>query len=130
MTAAATPSTRSACHAPATGATSTRWSSMGRVPITFPSSAPSVDALAGEAPQAVVVDVDGELDRAALPEVVEQLDQAIAARPQEVVVDLEDCSFVDATGLAALVEAHRSAVAGAQSSFSRTVRHASCGCCR
>lgn len=83
---------------------------MKRVPITSPPSALSVDALAAEPPQAIVVDVDGDLDRVALPQVVEQLDQALAARPQEVVVDLEACSFVDATGLAALVEAHRTAV--------------------
>lgn len=83
---------------------------MNRLAFTSPSSALSVNGLRGEPPQAIVVDVDGDLDRTVLPQVVEQLDQALDARPQEVVVDLEDCSFVDATGLAALVEAHRSAV--------------------
>ena len=62
-----------------------------------------------DAPQTVVVDVHGDLDRTALPQVVEQLDAALAAKPEEVVVDLEECPFVDATGLAALVDAHRRA---------------------
>lgn len=60
-------------------------------------------------PHTVVVDVHGDLDRTVLPQVVEQLDAALAADAEEVVVDLEECPFVDATGLAALVEAHRRA---------------------
>lgn len=60
-------------------------------------------------PPTVVIDLDGDLDRRSLPHVVEQLDQALAAHPAEVVVDLADCPYVDATGLAALVETHRRA---------------------
>lgn len=57
----------------------------------------------------VVIDLDGDLDRRSLPQVAEQLDEALAAKPAEVVVDLEDCPYVDATGLAALVDTHRRA---------------------
>lgn len=57
----------------------------------------------------VVVDVEGSLDRAALPPVAQRLEQALAARPEEVIVDLGDCPYVDATGLAVLVETHRRA---------------------
>jgi anti-anti-sigma factor len=68
----------------------------------------SPDGLAAPGPPAeVVVDVHGDLDRNALPQVVEQLEGALSARPAEVVVDLEDCPFVDATSLAALVDTHR-----------------------
>jgi anti-anti-sigma factor len=62
---------------------------------------------AAEPPTPVVVDVHGDLDRKALPHLVEQLDNALSAQPAQVVVDLEDCSFVDATSLAALVDTHR-----------------------
>lgn len=72
---------------------------------------PSPDGRAApaEPPAAVVVDVHGDLDRTALPHVVEQLDEALSAGPGEVVVDLEDCPFVDATSLAVLVDTHRRA---------------------
>ena len=63
----------------------------------------------GERPPTVVIDLDGDLDRRSLPQVAEQLDEALAAKPAEVVVDLEDCPYVDATGLAALVDTHRRA---------------------
>lgn len=57
----------------------------------------------------VVVDVHGDLDSSAVPQVVEQLEDALAKGPAELVVDLGDCPSVDATGLAALVDTHRRA---------------------
>jgi anti-anti-sigma factor len=55
----------------------------------------------------VVVDVHGDLDSSSVPQVVEQLEDALSAGPAELVVDLGDCPSVDATGLAALVDTHR-----------------------
>jgi anti-anti-sigma factor len=51
--------------------------------------------------------VRGALDVSTLARVSEQLDEAMAARPSRLVVDLSDCSFVDASALAVLLEAHR-----------------------
>lgn len=71
-----------------------------------------MDPLIGHPPPAagsIVLDVHGALDRTTLPPVVGRLDSALAQQPEEVVVDLADCPFVDATGLAALVERHRRA---------------------
>ena len=51
--------------------------------------------------------VRGPLDVSTLARVSEQLDEAMAARPSRLVVDLSGCSFVDASALAVLLEAHR-----------------------
>ena len=51
--------------------------------------------------------VRGALDLSTLARVSEQLDEAMAARPSRLVVDLSGCSFVDAAALAMLLEAHR-----------------------
>jgi anti-sigma B factor antagonist len=51
------------------------------------------------------IQVHGELDLA----VVEQLSQALlraCAESPEVLVGLEDCEFIDSTGIAAIVHAH------------------------
>lgn len=56
---------------------------------------------------AVVVDVCGDLDLATVARMRERLENAMAARPQHLVVDLSACAFVDASALAMLLEAHR-----------------------
>ena len=55
----------------------------------------------------VVVPVPGALDVTTLPRVREQLEQAAAARPARLVVDLSACTFVDASALAVLLDVHR-----------------------
>ena len=82
---------------------------MSPSPLTASATLHAAPAPPMDAPGTITVEVEGDLDKDVLPQVVEQLDQALAARPAEVVVDLQDCPFVDATGLAALVDAHRSA---------------------
>lgn len=63
----------------------------------------------------VVVGVSGPLDSAALPPVAQRLEEALATCPIEVIVDLDDCPYVDAAGWGALVDAHRRAtLAGAR----------------
>jgi anti-sigma B factor antagonist len=55
----------------------------------------------------VVLVVTGALDVTTLPRVRDQLEQALTGRPDRVVVDLSDCTFVDASALAVLLDAHR-----------------------
>ena len=47
--------------------------------------------------------VAGELDQATLPELQRALDEVIDAGSGNVLIDLSDCSFIDSSGLAALV---------------------------
>jgi anti-sigma B factor antagonist len=56
-----------------------------------------------------VVEVEGEVDLATAPTLQDALVEAIAAEPTEVVVDLSGVTFMDSTGLAALVRAHQRA---------------------
>lgn len=60
-------------------------------------------------PAVVVVDVVGELDLSTVARVRETLEDALAARPEQLVVDLGACPFVDASALTMLLEAHRQA---------------------
>ncbi len=55
----------------------------------------------------LVVAVHGDLDLVTAPRVWAQLEDALAARPHRLVVDLTDCTFVDASSLTMLLEAHR-----------------------
>jgi anti-sigma B factor antagonist len=55
------------------------------------------------------IQVEGELDLA----VAEQLERALAragAECRQVLIDLESCGFIDSTGIAAIVHAHRQLV--------------------
>lgn len=54
-----------------------------------------------------VVAVRGDLDLSTAPRVRATLEDALAARPARLVVDLADCTFVDASSLTMLLEAHR-----------------------
>lgn len=60
-------------------------------------------------PAVVVVDIVGELDLTTVARVRESLDDALAARPEQLVVDLSGCPFVDASALTMLLEVHRQA---------------------
>ena len=53
-----------------------------------------------------VVDVDGDLDVAAVDDVDAALQEALSAGAP-VVVDLVDVSFIDSTGMRAIIEARR-----------------------
>jgi anti-anti-sigma factor len=54
-----------------------------------------------------VVAVCGELDLGTVARVRERIEDALADRPASLVVDLTQCSFLDATALGMLLEAHR-----------------------
>ncbi len=60
-------------------------------------------------PQVVVVEVVGDLDLASVARVRETLHDALSVRPEQLVVDLHDCAFVDASALAMLLDVHRRA---------------------
>ena len=61
------------------------------------------------APHVVVVDVVGELDHGSVARVRETLHDALSVRPEQLVVDLSRCPFVDASALAMLLDVHRRA---------------------
>ena len=56
---------------------------------------------------ALTVAVHGALDGTSVARVRESLDAAVGVRPPQLVVDLTDCPFVDASALAVLLETHR-----------------------
>ena len=56
---------------------------------------------------ALTVPVRGALDASTVARVRESLDSAVRSRPPQLVVDLTDCPFVDASALAMLLETHR-----------------------
>ena len=58
-------------------------------------------------PRVVVVEVQGDLDAARVPRVRALLEDAVGLRPQQLVVDLSGCSFLDSSGLTVLLDAHR-----------------------
>ena len=53
-----------------------------------------------------VVDVDGDLDMAAVDDVDAALQEALSAG-EPVVVDLADVTFIDSTGMRAMIDARR-----------------------
>lgn len=60
-------------------------------------------------PRMVVIEVVGDLDLASVARVRETLHDALSVKPEHLVVDLAQCSFVDASALAMLVDVHRRA---------------------
>jgi anti-anti-sigma factor len=71
---------------------------------------PSDASLPSDAGRVVgTVVVRGVLDVSTVARVREQLAEALAVRPSQVVVDLSGCPFVDASALAVLLDAHRTA---------------------
>ncbi|MGC9670584.1 STAS domain-containing protein [Planosporangium sp. 12N6] len=55
----------------------------------------------------IVVTVDGALNVAAVRGLGAVVDRALAQRPQRLVIDLSDCTFLDASAIEVLVDAHR-----------------------
>ncbi len=62
-----------------------------------------------ERSDALVVTVAGEVDIATSPQLRDELLGLLAARPRVLVISLEQVSFLDSTGLSALVAIHRRA---------------------
>lgn len=60
-------------------------------------------------PRVVVVEVVDDFDLASVARVRETLDDALSLRPEQLVVDLRHCGFVDASALAMLLDVHRRA---------------------
>jgi anti-anti-sigma factor len=60
-------------------------------------------------PAVVEVVVEGELDLSSVARVRDHLHDALAIRPERLVVDLTDCPFVDASALTMLLDVHRRA---------------------
>jgi anti-sigma B factor antagonist len=54
-----------------------------------------------------VVMVEGELDIATAPRLISVLNRAVQEALRSLVVDLSDVNFMDSTGLALLINAHR-----------------------
>lgn len=69
-----------------------------------------VPATAAQAVPLVEVQVKGDLDAQTAPEVNRLLEEALALRPEQIVVDLADCDTIDAAGILLLLDAHRRAV--------------------
>ena len=65
-----------------------------------------------EQPGVAVLDVGGEIDVATSPELHELLTALIGSRPELLIVNLTDVSFIDSTGLGVLVGAVRDVRAG------------------
>ena len=83
----------------------TMTSSRPPVPSTaVPGARRSLDRMG---PQVVVVEVQGDLDAARVPRVRALLEDAASLRPQQLVVDLSGCAFLDASGLTVLLDVYR-----------------------
>ncbi len=54
----------------------------------------------------IEVAMTGELDRTVVPRAGAMLDSALALHPTHLVLDLTRCSFLDASGIALLVQVH------------------------
>jgi anti-anti-sigma factor len=57
----------------------------------------------------IVIGVVGEIDLATAPEVAGAVSEALATGTPEIVVDLSQVSFLDSSGIRALVESHHAA---------------------
>lgn len=66
-----------------------------------------MDPAGGPQPLRVEVAVTHLLDIAAIPRVAALLDEALDRRPAEIVIDLAGCRYVDAAGIALLLDLHR-----------------------
>ena len=56
-------------------------------------------------PGVAVLEVRGEIDVATSPQMRDQLGEMVEHKPELLIVDLTDVSFIDSTGLGVLVEA-------------------------
>ena len=57
--------------------------------------------------QPPTVTLSGEIDLMAQPQLQSCLAEALTARPAQIVIDMTDLTFIDSSGLAALVFAHQ-----------------------
>lgn len=57
----------------------------------------------------IEIHIVGELDLAAAPRLRETLVDALSLKPARLFINLTECTFMDATGVAALLDAHRQA---------------------
>lgn len=72
----------------------------------------------------VVAHVAGEVDMLTGPALQNHLDQALATRPERLIVDLSQVSFLGSTGLAVLVNIHGAAIYQGTSFQLRGIRRA------
>jgi anti-sigma B factor antagonist len=70
--------------------------------------------LAAVANGTATVLVQGEIDIATAPDLRRALAEAMVASPNQLVVDLAATTFLDCSGIAAIVDAHRRAPASCQ----------------
>lgn len=54
-----------------------------------------------------VVKLDGEMDMLSAPKFVQALDALFASNTYQITVDCEDLSFMDSSGIGALIAAHK-----------------------
>jgi anti-sigma B factor antagonist len=57
------------------------------------------------AAQAKIVPLEGEIDLHVSPRITSTLNAAVKAKPRNLVIDMENVSYIDSSGLAALIEA-------------------------
>ncbi len=69
---------------------------------------PSLEIATAQGPDAYVIRLDGELDLAGCPDLELALDDAEASQAGRIILDLERVTFIDSTGLRALLSAGRS----------------------
>jgi anti-sigma B factor antagonist len=74
-----------------------------------PLSAPQLEIAVENAPEAVVLRLEGEVDLATTPQFSSAVSLAAAARPGEpVAIDMAGVDLIDSTGLRVLLDASRS----------------------
>jgi anti-sigma B factor antagonist len=70
-------------------------------------SGPGFSAIIESADGAIVITLLGELDLGVAPELSQMLDEVPAGEPVEIVLDFSDLSFIDSSGVAALITAQK-----------------------
>jgi anti-anti-sigma factor len=84
--------------------------------------APEFSVISSRDGRRIVVAVAGEIDIASVQSVRHQLDAAEAAGADPLVLDLEDVTFMDSTGVAMIIDAQRRAEAAGRTFALRRVR--------
>jgi anti-anti-sigma factor len=77
---------------------------------TVNSANTSTTGTAGGHPATVEVTVRGDLDAWSASRVNYALEEALAQRPEQLIIDLTDCPSIDAAGIILLLDAHRRAM--------------------
>ena len=72
---------------------------------------PCLEITAAQRPDAYVIRLDGELDLAGCPGLELALEEAEASQGGRIILDLERVTFIDSTGLTALLSAGRRSAA-------------------